>query len=248
MQQDTYNDMMFFHIDFVFLYFTTMASSHMNGYVNDKILKRLTADTRSEEYDWCAYIVDCLRKCKKKWKPKYPNSWWVGALTILTFLYVDIRELAALITRAGLRAIQFWTRDMLTRRQDYETSNGGFGQGNSKAISVGAVDAGDDVDEETFANKHEVVDCVEKCVDRLAAVRVKIEMHLGARLTEDPNNKGLPGLKRRYIDVLNYVPVWPTDGSDSFEEGQMFKRALTNAQRVTTRIFGLLSICFCFDL
>ncbi|KAJ0916117.1 hypothetical protein HanPSC8_Chr06g0257881 [Helianthus annuus] len=120
---------------------------------------------------------------------------------------------------------------MLTRRQDYEINNGGFGQGNLKEISVGAVEASDDVDDETFANTHEFVDCVEKWGDRLAAVRVKIETHLGAHLAEDPNNKGLQGLKRRYIDVLDEVPVWPTDGFDNFEEGQMFKRASTNAQR-----------------
>ncbi|MFS8004974.1 hypothetical protein Hanom_Chr13g01232071 [Helianthus anomalus] len=74
---------MFFRIDFMLLFLTIMATSRMNGYVNDKILKRLTFDTQFEEYDWCGYIVECLRKCKKKWKPKDPNSCWAGPLTIL---------------------------------------------------------------------------------------------------------------------------------------------------------------------
>ncbi|KAJ0630071.1 hypothetical protein HanHA300_Chr00c0516g0776151 [Helianthus annuus] len=107
---------------------STMATSQRNGYVSDKILKRLTVDTRFKEYDLCGYIVDCLRKCKKKWKPKDPNSCWAGLLIILTLLYDDSTELPTLSTRVGARAIHFWIRDMLTRRQDYEINSGGIGQ------------------------------------------------------------------------------------------------------------------------
>ncbi|KAF5759539.1 hypothetical protein HanXRQr2_Chr16g0742471 [Helianthus annuus] len=109
---------------------------------------------------------------------------------------------------------------MLTRRQDYEINNGGFGQGNLKAISVGADEAGGDLDDETFANTQEFVACVEKWLDGFAAVRVKIETHLGAHLAEDPNNKSLQDLNRRYINVLDEVPIWPTDRFDNFEEGE----------------------------
>ncbi|KAJ0835367.1 hypothetical protein HanRHA438_Chr16g0754391 [Helianthus annuus] len=120
---------------------------------------------------------------------------------------------------------------MLTRRQDYEINNGGFGQGNLKAISVGVDEAGGDLDDETFANTQEFVACVEKWLDGFAAVRVKIETHLGAHLAEDPNNKSLQDLNRRYINVLDEVPIWPTDRFDNFEEGEMLQRASMNAHR-----------------
>ncbi|MFS7947169.1 hypothetical protein Hanom_Chr06g00544931 [Helianthus anomalus] len=135
-----------------------------------------------------------------------------------------------LSTRAGIRAIQFWTKEMLVRRHEYEIKNGGFGCGKLIGISVGVVEAGMDVDDETFADTREVVDCVEKWVDKLAALRVKIETHLGARLAEDPNKKGLQWLKRRYNEVLDKLPIWPAEGLDSFEEGQMFKRTSTSCQ------------------
>ncbi|MFS7921840.1 hypothetical protein Hanom_Chr03g00241651 [Helianthus anomalus] len=178
--------------------------------VNDKILKRLIADTNFEEYDWCTYIVECLRKCKKKWKPKDPNSWWAGPISMLTLLYVDSTELPAMNTKAGVRAIQLWTKDILSRRQDYEVKNGGFGHGKLKAINVGAVD--------------DFVDCIEKWVTMMAALRVKIKTHLGARLMEEPNNTVFVGLKSRYVEVLDDEPIWPREGLDSFAEGQLFNQ------------------------
>ncbi|MFS7954085.1 hypothetical protein Hanom_Chr07g00626171 [Helianthus anomalus] len=43
-QKDTYSDMAFFRTDFALLFLTTMGSSQQNGYVKDKILKRLTTE------------------------------------------------------------------------------------------------------------------------------------------------------------------------------------------------------------
>ncbi|KAF5769561.1 hypothetical protein HanXRQr2_Chr14g0649741 [Helianthus annuus] len=128
-------------------------------------------------------------------------------------------------TKAGVRAIQFWTKDMLSRRQDYEIKNGGFGHGKLKAINVGAVDVGLDDDKEAFGNTQDFVDCIKKWVTMMAALRVKIETHLGARLTEEPNNTVFLGLKRRYVEVLDDEPIWPAEGLDSFVEGQMFNQA-----------------------
>ncbi|KAJ0618757.1 hypothetical protein HanHA89_Chr02g0057221 [Helianthus annuus] len=83
-QDDKYEDMAQFCTDFALLFLTTMASSQQNGYVKDRVLKRLTTETRYEDFNWCAFIVDCLRKCKKKWRPLDPKCCWAGPLTILT--------------------------------------------------------------------------------------------------------------------------------------------------------------------
>ncbi|KAF5761510.1 hypothetical protein HanXRQr2_Chr16g0765921 [Helianthus annuus] len=79
-----YHDMVHFRTDFAVLFLTTMVTSQQNGYVKDKVLKCLTAETRFEDYNWCGFIVDCLRKCKKKWIPWDLKSWSAGPLTILT--------------------------------------------------------------------------------------------------------------------------------------------------------------------
>ncbi|KAJ0603546.1 hypothetical protein HanHA300_Chr02g0039501 [Helianthus annuus] len=83
-QDDKYEDMAQFCTDFALLFLTTMAGSQQNGYVKDRVLKRLTVETRYEDFNWCAFIVDCLRKCKKKWRPWDPKCCWAGPLTILT--------------------------------------------------------------------------------------------------------------------------------------------------------------------
>ncbi|KAF5796954.1 hypothetical protein HanRHA438_Chr08g0370001 [Helianthus annuus] len=114
---------------------------------------------------------------------------------------------------------------MLSCRQEYEIKNGGFGHGKLKAINVGAVDVDLDEDKEAFGNTQDLVDCIEKRVTMMAALRVKIETHLGARLIEEPKNTVFLGLKRRYVEVLDDEPIWPPEGLDNFAEGQMFIQA-----------------------
>ncbi|MFS7966128.1 hypothetical protein Hanom_Chr09g00770241 [Helianthus anomalus] len=184
-----------------------------NGYVKDKVLKRLNAETRFEDYNWCGFIVDCLRKCKKKWRP------WD-------------RRVADLEHRRWGLGIHFWTREMLTRRQDYEIMTWGFGRGQAKSLSDGSVE------------KHVVikdgVNCVEKWVNTLVAQRAKIEKALGDRLNEDPNNEVHQMLKRKYIEVLDVLPCFPAEGLEAFEDGEMLKRAITSTSSPPTAMTGIL--------
>ncbi|MFS7890107.1 hypothetical protein Hanom_Chr00s000007g01614911 [Helianthus anomalus] len=73
--------MAFFRTDFALLFLTMMVSSQQNGYVKDKVLKRLTADTRYGDYNWA------------------------GPLTILTLLYIDCTRQPACNTDDGLKPL-----------------------------------------------------------------------------------------------------------------------------------------------
>ncbi|KAM0021175.1 hypothetical protein Hdeb2414_s0024g00647931 [Helianthus debilis subsp. tardiflorus] len=118
-----------FRTDFALLFLTTMASSQQNGYVKDKVLKCLTVDTIYEDFNWFGFNIDCLRKCKKKWRPWDPKCCRAGPLTILTVIAVcrQHTRLPACNTGDGVRAIHYWTKELLTCQQDYEIVNGGSG-------------------------------------------------------------------------------------------------------------------------
>ncbi|KAF5789874.1 hypothetical protein HanXRQr2_Chr09g0376371 [Helianthus annuus] len=200
-----------FRIDFALLFLTTMARSQQNSYVKDKVLKRLTADTRYEDFNWCSFIIACLKKCKKKWRPWDPKCCWAGPLTIMT--YVDCTQQLSYNTADGVRAIHYWTKELLTRRQDYEISNGGFGRGQVKPLSDGITDkgAGEQRVNSCAAEKNDEgksgeTSCLDKWVDELAALRSRIEKALSDRLAVEPDNKVHMRVKRRYIKVLNVLP------------------------------------------
>ncbi|MFS7962208.1 hypothetical protein Hanom_Chr08g00723971 [Helianthus anomalus] len=136
------------------------------------VLKRLTTDTQFEDYNWCGFIVDYLRKCKKKWRPGDPKCWWAGPLTILTVLYVDSTRQLTWNTGDGVRAIHFWTKELLTRRRDYEIVTVGFGRGEVKSLSDGTVEKDVDIErvnlcvlEKNGENTSKGPSCVDKWVD-----------------------------------------------------------------------------------
>ncbi|KAJ0680993.1 hypothetical protein HanPI659440_Chr16g0630741 [Helianthus annuus] len=246
-QRDKYADMAHVWTDFAMLFLTTMVSSQQNGYVKDKVLKRLTADTRFEDYNWCGFIVDCLRKCKKKWRPWDPKCWWVGPLTILTLLYVDSTQQPTWNTGDGVRAIHLWTKELLTRRQDYEIVTGGFGRGEAKSLSDGTVEKDVDVErvnscvlEKNGENTSKDPSCVDKWIDELVALRARIEKVLRDRLTEDPNNETHKMLKCKYIEVLDVLPCFPAKGLEAFEDGEMLKRATGSTSSPPPALTGIL--------
>ncbi|KAJ0441862.1 hypothetical protein HanRHA438_Chr16g0750591 [Helianthus annuus] len=122
--------------------------------------------------------------------------------------------------------------ELLTRRQDYETTNGGFGRGEVKPLSDGTAEKDVGVQrvnlcvvEKNDKSTSGAASCVDKWVDELAALRARIEKALGDRLSEEPNNEVHRRLKRKYIEVLDVLPCFPVEGLEAFEEGEMVKGA-----------------------
>ncbi|MFS7998311.1 hypothetical protein Hanom_Chr12g01152201 [Helianthus anomalus] len=185
----------------------------VNGYLKDKVLKRLTAETRFEDYNCCGFIVDYLRKCKKKWRPWDPK-------------YCTRQPTRN--TGDGVRAIHFWRKELLTRKQAYEIVTGGFGRGEAKSLSDSTPNralVNSCVLKKNGENTSKDPSCVDKWVDELGALRAIIEKVLGDRLTEDPNNETHQMLKRIYIEELDVLPCFPAEGLEAFEDGEVLKRA-----------------------
>ncbi|MFS7962457.1 hypothetical protein Hanom_Chr08g00726831 [Helianthus anomalus] len=117
-------------------------------------------------------------------------------------------------TGVGVRAFHYWTKDLLTRRQDYEIANGGFGRGQVKPLSEAPAENGG-------AEQGSIVD---EWLQELVALRSKIEKTLSDRLNLDPDNEDHRRLKRKYLEVLDVLPCLPDEGLETFEEGDMLNR------------------------
>ncbi|KAJ0568600.1 hypothetical protein HanPI659440_Chr06g0251311 [Helianthus annuus] len=143
----------------------------------------------------------------------------------------DCTRQPACNTGDGVRAIHYCTKELLTRRQDYEISNGGFGRGQVKPLSDGIADkgAGEQRVNSCAAEKNDEgtsgeTSYVDKWVDELAALRFRIEKALSDRLAVEPDNGVHMRLKRRYTEVLDVLPCWSAEQLETFKEGETLKR------------------------
>ncbi|KAJ0644183.1 hypothetical protein HanOQP8_Chr16g0609101 [Helianthus annuus] len=132
--------------------------------------------------------------------------------------------------------------ELLTRRQDYETTNGGFGRGEVKPLSDGTAEK--DVGVQNDKSTSGAASCVDKWVDELAALRARIEKALGDRLSEEPNNEVHRRLKRKYIEVLDVLPCFPVEGLEAFEEGEMVKGATGSTSSPPPALSGILMFLY----
>ncbi|KAJ0640434.1 hypothetical protein HanLR1_Chr16g0615381 [Helianthus annuus] len=139
----------------------------------------------------------------------------------------------------------------LTRRQDYENSNGGFGRGQVKPLSDATAEKGvsEQIVNSSAAEKNDEgtageASCVDKWLQELAALRSRIEKALSDRLTGEPDNEDHRRLKRKYLEVLDVLPCLPAEGKETFEEGEMLKRAVGGTSSPPSALAGNRTVFF----
>ncbi|KAI3825221.1 hypothetical protein L1987_06699 [Smallanthus sonchifolius] len=84
-EKDCFN----FTMDFLMCFLVVMVECHGQGRCKEKILDKLTGETDFSKINWCAYIMDSMRSCNKRWKRDDRSVPFSGPLAILTLLYVD---------------------------------------------------------------------------------------------------------------------------------------------------------------
>ncbi|PWA60022.1 ulp1 protease family, C-terminal catalytic domain-containing protein [Artemisia annua] len=74
-----------FKINLVVLIATVLFEAMKDGTSNQRILYSISSNhDKINEMDWCGYLIDCLKKCKKEWNPNNKKSYYCGPLTFLT--------------------------------------------------------------------------------------------------------------------------------------------------------------------
>ncbi|MFS7931124.1 hypothetical protein Hanom_Chr04g00352371 [Helianthus anomalus] len=148
----------------------------------------------------------------------------------------DCTQQPACNTGVGVRAFHYWTKDLLTRRQDYEIANGGFGRGHVKPLSEAPA-------ENVGTEQGSILD---EWLQELVALRSKIEKTLSDRLTLEPDNEDHMRLKRKYLEVLDVLPCLPDEGLETFEEGDMLNRTAGGCSSPPSAPAGAFCLPYCF--
>ncbi|KAK9058052.1 hypothetical protein SSX86_022892 [Deinandra increscens subsp. villosa] len=135
-EENNYENWMFFVLDFLLLFVTTMIEAWKNGSCKMSLLSCLDDERDVKEYDWCGYILNRIKVCKKEWIRDDKDCPFIGPLTILTLIYVDSTDCDGFNYERKGNALEFWTTRKLKEREEMELRNGGFGQGEIKQMVI----------------------------------------------------------------------------------------------------------------
>lgn len=76
-----------FRINFLVMFINTFCESTSMGKCNLNALQHIKKDTDISSIDWCQYVVDCLIKTKKAYKPEKESSFFFGPAAYLAVCF-----------------------------------------------------------------------------------------------------------------------------------------------------------------
>ncbi|KAK9080316.1 hypothetical protein SSX86_000074 [Deinandra increscens subsp. villosa] len=202
---DTFN----FRMDFIICFMSVLVECLSLGCLKEKILKYISSDIDWADINWCEYIIDALRVCKKGWRRMDTTSSFHGPLAILILLYVDSFDCKGMKVDRNQNAITFWTKDNQKRRQKFEMKNGGFGKGKYKGLS-NVIDNGSSgihdlsVGETLSDNVSEV----EKNFEIIQNAKEKLDNSLNQLIHMFPHSVEAHSLKERYDSFFKSHMIW----------------------------------------
>ncbi|KAI3694887.1 hypothetical protein L1987_77869 [Smallanthus sonchifolius] len=163
----------------------------------ENILDKLTGEIDFSKINWCAYILDSMKGCKKRWKSNDRSVPFSGPLAILTLMYVDSIECKGIKMDKNTNPISFWNMSRLKERQKWEIENGGFGKGKFKRFSKVIVD--DEGDIGYFVRDE--IEVLEKVFDVLQKQKNLFDSKFGRLFENHPQRQEVLELKAKY-DLL----------------------------------------------
>ncbi|KAK9050056.1 hypothetical protein SSX86_030975 [Deinandra increscens subsp. villosa] len=191
--EDSFN----FRMDFLMCFICVMVDCSSQGRVKQKIVKSIPCDIEWSDLNFCDYIVEVIKDCKKGWNKNNPSSSFKGPLAILTFPMqrneIDDTQ----------NAISFWTMKKLQLRQKMEARNGGFGKGEFKGLSEFIDNGSSQLNHSGSTDSlSEMVSEVEKNIDRVFEAKQTADTSLYMLIKKFPEAPDVSLLQERYRSMF----------------------------------------------
>ncbi|KAD4585606.1 hypothetical protein E3N88_23207 [Mikania micrantha] len=201
--EDTFH----FRMDFLLLIMTILVECHKNGRVRENILRYITSETDFSKIDWCDYIFESIKSCKMGWSRDDNSSPFNGPLTILTLIYVDGFECKGISVDKKIEPIEFWNKNRLKIREDWEIKHGGFGRGSLKEELLEQGPVGDDRGR-IGGTIEDALACVRKDIVQWESLKGEIEKKLVDLFTKNKDNEEIQAVIACYESLLEIKPTW----------------------------------------
>ncbi|KAD3066953.1 hypothetical protein E3N88_34833 [Mikania micrantha] len=196
-----------FRMDFLLLIMTILVECHKKGRVRENILRYITSETDFSKIDWCDYIFESIKSCKMGWSRDDNSSPFNGPLTILTLIYVDGFECKGISVDKKIEPIEFWNKNRLKIREDWEIKHGGFGRGSLKEELLEHGPVGDDRGR-IVGTIEDGLACVRKAIVQWESLKGEIEKKLVDLFTKNKDNEEIQTVIKCYESLLEKKPTW----------------------------------------
>ncbi|XP_071694410.1 uncharacterized protein [Rutidosis leptorrhynchoides] len=188
-----------FVLNFLVLFASTMIEGNQLGSVNTKFLSNITSEDEIMKFDWCEYLLSCLKETVRSWKDENTGVMFVGSISTLVLHYVQATKCGTIYVSSQRSTLAEWTSLKLKEREQAEIGLGGFGQV-TMIEENGDGNEHIEVDENPVTeedSEHEVVILLEQLLGYV--------LKLKALLVRFPKNKKLLEYRKIYKKAINDI-------------------------------------------
>lgn len=123
---DSDDDGELFKLNFLVLFVNSMAECSPAGACLNHFLTKIGSTDMIRNINWSGYILDCIRRSKRKWKRDTYDNFYSGPLTFLTLLYVHMTLCEDVEIDRNLPPLHTWTMELLRNRTKWGFKAGGL--------------------------------------------------------------------------------------------------------------------------
>ncbi|GKB10636.1 hypothetical protein Tco_0844559 [Tanacetum coccineum] len=114
-----------FKVGFLVVFFSILAQGNKDGTVNQRFIPTLRNIDEFQNYDWCQFILDCIKAEVMEFKPR---SYFAGPLLLLALIYVSSTVSPTTTVERKAPIFKAWSTKLLKKRESEELKSGGFGK------------------------------------------------------------------------------------------------------------------------
>ncbi|GKD02283.1 hypothetical protein Tco_1177257 [Tanacetum coccineum] len=114
-----------FKVGFLVVFFSILAQGNKDGTVNQRFIPILRNIDEFQNYDWCQFILDCIKAKVMEFKPR---SYFAGPLLLLALIYVSSTVSPTTTVERKAPIFKAWSIKLLNKRESEELKSVGFGK------------------------------------------------------------------------------------------------------------------------
>ncbi|KAM0054909.1 hypothetical protein Hdeb2414_s0006g00200061 [Helianthus debilis subsp. tardiflorus] len=120
-------DMVFVQ-NFITLFLNSMVECALSGSLLTHLLECIDESVDIELMDWCGYVFESLKGCKRLWNRDDRGSYFNGPIVFLILLYLEATSFEKLNTPSNVQAMNFWCVKKMKIRELLEIERNAFGR------------------------------------------------------------------------------------------------------------------------
>ncbi|KAI7739906.1 hypothetical protein M8C21_029308 [Ambrosia artemisiifolia] len=195
-QESDEADMIFVQ-NFIMLFLNSMVECMPSGSCMTDLLECIDESVDIKSIDWCGYVFESLKRCKRLWKRNDPRCYFTGPIVFLILLYFEATSFEKLDCPSNVQATSFWNVEKMKKREMLEIEDGGIGRCEIKKLTEKVTNQ-----EESELEVTKLLGDIESKLDSLLDVKIALELLFSSGIEKFPECTSLKEKKKLFHDML----------------------------------------------